>query len=161
MYPSFAPEDFPAVYAASQKALKSATKAAHDSPDSQVTLHVKGWLLNQRYLCCNRHDFPQICKGVQTDAGGTCDHERSAFGDANGLINMHCAVILRSWRQVSCGRERQGECGDSSRGMQWPGTVKSQIEGAGGIKAVSLCSRPTQPQCWRWRGFSEREDLWR
>ncbi len=93
MYPSFAPEDFPAVYAASQNALKSATKAAHDSPDSQVTLPVYGWLLSQRHLC-NRHDFPRTCKGVQSDASKTCDQRMSASGDAKGLVNMLCAIIL-------------------------------------------------------------------
>ena len=37
-YPSFAPEDFPAVYKASQKALKTATKAIGSDPDSQVLI---------------------------------------------------------------------------------------------------------------------------
>lgn len=36
MYPSFAPEDFPAVYKASQKALKTANTAIANNPDSLV-----------------------------------------------------------------------------------------------------------------------------
>ena len=35
-YPSFSPEDFPDVYEASQKALKTASMAVSNSPDSQV-----------------------------------------------------------------------------------------------------------------------------
>lgn len=44
-YPSFAPEDFPAVYKASQKALKTATKAIGEEPDSQVKV-----LISARYV---------------------------------------------------------------------------------------------------------------
>ena len=40
MYPSFAPEDFPAVYKASQKALQTAALANSRQPDSTARPHL-------------------------------------------------------------------------------------------------------------------------
>ena len=40
MYPSFAPEDFPAAHAASQKALQTAALANSRQPDSTASLPV-------------------------------------------------------------------------------------------------------------------------
>ena len=42
-YPSFSPEDFPAVYKAAQKALKTATKAITSDPDSQVKVRISAY----------------------------------------------------------------------------------------------------------------------